>query len=190
MCRPGLWDSLPLSASVIYTCCKVSNEASKKSDDLAKCKEITTMAWCQLSVKSCVEGFGYYGKIYFWPLSLHFSLLSFAAGLCLLSLLPNMFGPRGAANGGGQFDSREMLESAIHSLTIQVKCPQCTMADPNSLNTNGKLLISIHLTKLLTWLYSVCPSKPINWFAPDKCSAEAFSLHLYLWHIWVLLLKK
>lgn len=105
---------------------KVPMRLLKKSDDLAKCKEITTMAWCQLSVKSCVEGFGYYGKIYFWPLSLRFSLFSVAAGLCLLSLLPSMFGPGGAANIGGHFDSRKMLESAIHALTIQVKCPQCT----------------------------------------------------------------
>lgn len=114
------------------------------------------MAWCQFSVKSVL-------KALLWEdlfLTFVSPFLSAQLRNRTVSALPSAqhVWSRGAANGGGHFDSRKMLESAIHALTIQVKCPQCK----NSLNTNGKLLIYIHLTKLLTWLYPVCPSKPIN----------------------------
>lgn len=73
---------------------------------------------------------------------------------------------RGAVNGGGHFEPHKTSESATRAgcggvcnfkyIVWQYKsnAPTAQMADSDSLNTNGKVHIQIHLTKMLIWLLS------------------------------------
>lgn len=139
----------------------------KKNADCGESKEITALVRCQLSLKSCVEGFGYYRKFIFDLCLSVFSLLCFTARVCLLPLQLNMFGPGGlwmvevTLSRIKRRNQQSVL--AVEKYVISNICqyrsnaPTAQMADPDSLNTNGKVHIHIHLTELLIWLLSCRP---------------------------------